>query len=129
MGGGPQRGNRSFVSQHQYQGNQGVNPWQGGVAPSNSNNSGLLSQLSTPQQLALALTSLLQPQQQQNNPPSLLSLNTSPFSGQDHYDSQNRFGNRGRPDFRRLDLYKVCIILPITFLSCIHICIHRYFQK
>lgn len=130
MGGGPQRGNRPFMSQQQYQGNQGVNPWQGGVAPTNSNNSGLLSQLSTPQQLALALTSLLQPQQQQqNNPPSLLSLNTSPFSGQDSYDSQNRFGNRGRSDFRRLDSYKVCIIHQIKFLSCIRVCIHRYFQK
>lgn len=128
MGGGPQRGNRPFMSQQQYHGNQGVNPWQGGVAPNDSNNSGLLSQLSTPQQLALALTSLLQPQQQ-NNPPSLLSLNTSPFSGQDHYDSQNRFGNRGRSDFRRFDSYKVCIIHQITLLSCIHLCIHRYFQK
>lgn len=119
MGGGPQRGNRPFVSQQQYhhQGNQGVNPWQGGVAPNNSNNSGLLSQLSTPQQLALALTSLLQPQhQQQNNPPSLLSLNTTPFSGQDHYGSQNRFGNRGnRSDFRRLDSYKVCIHIRLNF--------------
>lgn len=119
MGGGPQRGNRSFVSQQQYQGNQGVNPWQGGVAPSNSGNSGLLSQFSTPQQLALALTSLLQPQQQQqNNPPSLLSLNTSPFSGQDQYDSQNRFGNRGRSDFRRIDSYKVCILRQNQFLLC-----------
>ncbi|CAH0546111.1 unnamed protein product [Brassicogethes aeneus] len=98
MGGGPHRGNRSF-SQHQpFQGNN-VNPW------GNSNNSmnpGLISQLtSNPQQLALALSSLLQPQQV--NPPSLLSLNTSPgFSNQDR--DLNRFGNRGR-DFRRHEPY------------------------
>lgn len=87
MGGGP-RGNRSF-SQQPFQGS-GVSPWQG----SNSMNQGLLS---NPQQLAMALTSLLQPQQ--NNPPSLLSLNTSPgFSSQNR--SFDRFGNRGR-DMRR----------------------------
>ncbi|KAJ8941185.1 hypothetical protein NQ314_010484 [Rhamnusium bicolor] len=103
MGGG-QRGNRSF-SQHQpFQGSN-VSPWQGNMPSNNSMNPGLLSQLtSNPQQLALALTTLLQPQQQQmNNPPSLLSLNTSPaFSNQDR--DFNRFGNRGR-DFRRHEPY------------------------
>lgn len=94
MGGGP-RGNRSY--NQQFQGG-GVSPWQG---PNNSMNQGLLSQISNPQQLALALTSLLQPQQQ--SPPSLLSLNTSPaFSNQDR--DFNRFGNRGR-DFRRHEPY------------------------
>ncbi|KAJ3629330.1 hypothetical protein MTP99_013726 [Tenebrio molitor] len=107
--GGPQRGNRSF-SQHQpFQGNN-VSPWQGNMPSNNSlNQSGLLGQLAAnPQQLALALTNLLQPQQQQmNNPPSLLSLNTSPaFSHQDSRDSFNRFGNRGRSDFRRNEPYK-----------------------
>ncbi|XP_044270416.1 zinc finger protein on ecdysone puffs [Tribolium madens] len=107
--GGPQRGNRSF-SQHQpFQGSN-VNPWQGNMPSNNSlNPSGLLGQLAAnPQQLALALTNLLQPQQQQmNNPPSLLSLNTSPaFSPhQDSRDSFNRFGNRGRSDFRRNEPY------------------------
>ncbi|RZC43183.1 zinc finger protein on ecdysone puffs, partial [Asbolus verrucosus] len=106
--GGPQRGNRSF-SQHQpFQGNN-VSPWQGNMPSNNSlNQSGLLGQLAAnPQQLALALTNLLQPQQQQmNNPPSLLSLNTSPaFSHQDSRDSFSRFGNRGRSDFRRNEPY------------------------
>lgn len=108
MGGGLQRGGRPFPQQQQqYQGN-GVSPWQ---APNSSLNPGLLTQLSAPHQLALALSSLLQPQQQQQpTPPSLLSLNTTPFAGQDNYDSQNRFGNRGRSDFKRLDPYnKVCI--------------------
>lgn len=112
--GGPQRGGRSFPQQQHYQGNN-VSPWQGGVAPNNSLNAGLLSQLTTSQQIAIALSGLLQPQQQQqmnNGPPSLLSLNTSPFSQQDNYDSQSRFGNRGRSDFRRLEPYnKVCILL------------------
>lgn len=103
MGGGPQRGNHRSFSQHQpFQGN--VSPWQG---PSNNSlNPGLLSQLATsPQQLALALSNLLQPHQQHmNNPPSLLSLNTSPaFSHQDR-DPLNRF-NRGRSDFRRNEPY------------------------
>lgn len=91
MGGGL-RGNRSF-SQHQpFQGN----PWQG----PNSMNQGLIS---NPEQLALALSNLLQPQQQMNNPPSLLSLNTSPgFSDQDR--NFNRFGNRGR-ELRRHEPY------------------------
>ncbi|CAG9815915.1 unnamed protein product [Phaedon cochleariae] len=102
MGGGL-RGNRS----QQSFGGGGVNPWQGGMSSGMSHNSmgqGLLSQLtSNPQQLALALTSLLQPQQQ--HPPSLLSLNTSPaFSNQTR--DFNRFGpnNRGR-DFRRHEPY------------------------
>ncbi|XP_018328580.1 zinc finger protein on ecdysone puffs [Agrilus planipennis] len=97
------RSGRSFPQQFQ---NTNVSPWQGGAAPGNSLNSGLLSQLAAPQaQLALALTSLLQNQQQSNNPPSLLSLNTSPaFGSQDSYNSQNRFASRGR-DFRRPDPY------------------------
>ncbi|KAJ8974159.1 hypothetical protein NQ317_005807, partial [Molorchus minor] len=101
--GGGHRGNRPF-SQHQPFQGSGVSPWQGNMPSNNSMNQGLLSQLtSNPQQLALALTSLLQPQQQQmNNPPSLLSLNTSPaFSNQDR--DFNRFG-RGR-DFRRPEPY------------------------
>lgn len=106
--GGPQRGNRSF-SQHQpFQGSN-VSPWQGNVPSNNSMNQGLISQLtSNPQQLALALTSLFQPQQQQiNNPPSLLSLNTTPaFSNQDN--DLNRFG-RGR-DFRRHEPYNKVIM-------------------
>ncbi|CAG9826995.1 unnamed protein product [Diabrotica balteata] len=95
LGGGPSgglRGNRSF-NQPPFQGGSGVSPWQG----SNSSSQGLISQItSNPQQLALALTSLLQPQQQ--NPPSLLSLNTSPG-----YNRDRDFG-RGR-DFRRHEPY------------------------
>ena len=118
--GGPQRGNRSFSSHQPFQGNN-VSPWQGNMPSNNSLNQsgGLLGQLAAnPQQLALALTNLLQPQQQQmNNPPSLLSLNTSPaFSHQDSRDSFNRFGNRGRSDFRRNEPYnKVCTLF--IFLS------------
>lgn len=118
---GPQRG-RNMPQQH-YQSNN-VSPWQ---APNNNPmNQGLLGQLSTPQQLALALTSLLQPQQQQQqqNPPSLLSLNTAPY-GRDGYDNQNRFGNRGRADFKRLDSFKVTMTVFIfwsgehlSFSSC-----------
>lgn len=104
--GGPQRGNRPF-SQHQpFQGNN-VSPWQGPSNNSMNQSGALLGQLAAnPQQLALALTNLLQPQQQQmNNPPSLLSLNTSPAFSQDNRDF-NRFGvNRGRPDFRRNEPY------------------------
>ncbi|XP_057670266.1 zinc finger protein on ecdysone puffs isoform X1 [Diorhabda carinulata] len=95
MGGpsGGLRGNRSF--NQPFQGGS-VSPWQG----ANSGNQGLISQItSNPQQLALALSSLLQPQQQ--NPPSLLSLNTSGFSGRDRDFGQ--FG-RGR-DFRRHEPY------------------------
>lgn len=92
MGGGP-RGNRGSYSQHSsFQGS----PWQG--PPSSQ---GLISQISSnPQQLALALSSLLQPQH--NNPPSLLSLNTSGFSNQDR--GFGRFGNRGR-EMRRVEPY------------------------
>ncbi|KAK9877851.1 hypothetical protein WA026_020081 [Henosepilachna vigintioctopunctata] len=95
---GNRSGNRSF-SQQPFQGN--VNPWQGNM--SNSLNQGLMNQLSNPQQLALALTSLLQPQQQpMHNPPSLLSLNAAPA-----YQDRDigRFGNRGRSDFRRPEPY------------------------
>lgn len=108
--GGPHRGNRNF-SQHQpFQGNS-LSPWQGGNS-NNSMNPGLISQLtSNPQQLALALSSLLQPQQV--NPPSLLSLNTSPgFSNQER--NLDRFGNRSR-DFRRHEPYnKVMTFLYST---------------
>lgn len=99
MGGQNRGGNRNFPQHQPFQGN--VNPWQGNQ--SNNLNEGLFNQLSNPQQLALALTSLLQPQQQSNNPPPLLSLNASPaFSNQDR--DLNRFGNRGR-DFRRHEPY------------------------
>lgn len=93
MGGMGGRGNRGSYSQNSsFQGS----PWQGG-----QNSQGLMSQISSsPQQLALALTSLLQPQQ--NNPPSLLSLNTSGFSN--HDQSFGRFGNRGR-EMRRVEPY------------------------
>nr|CAI5855559.1 unnamed protein product [Callosobruchus analis] len=96
--GGP-RGNRNF-SQPFQGGGGGVNPWQG---PPNPMNQGLISQLSSnPQQLALALTSLIQSQQPMNNPPSLLSLNTaSGYPGQNR--DFNRFG-RGR-DNRRHEPY------------------------
>lgn len=98
MGGG-NRGNRpSSFSQQPFQ--SGVNPWQGGGG--GGNQGGILSQITSNPQLALALTSLLQPQQQQ--PPSLLSLNTSPaFSSNRDY---GRFGgiSRGR-DLRRHEPY------------------------
>lgn len=103
FGGGPPQKLGGFAQQN-FQGNK-MSPWQGGAAPNNSGNSGLLSQLSTPQQLALALTNLLQNQPpQNNNPPSLLSLPTTPgYNNQDNFGSDNRF-NRGR-DFRRPDPY------------------------
>lgn len=88
--GGP-RGNRGSFQHPSFQGS----PWQG--AP----NSGLMSQISSnPQQLALALSSLLQTQP--NNPPSLLSLNTSGYSSQDR--GFGRYGNRGR-EMRRVEPY------------------------
>lgn len=93
--GGP-RGNRGF-SQPSYQGS----PWQG-----QQNSQGLMSQISNPHQLALALSNLLQTQH--NNPPSLLSLNTSGFSNQDRGFG---YGNRSR-DMRRVEPYsKVCYFL------------------
>lgn len=94
-----------------------VNPWQGGAGPNSNANSGLLSQLSAPQaQLALAISSLLQPQQMHSNPPSLLSLPTNPsFNNQDHFGSQNRFNNRGR-DFRRPEPYNKVWISKFIFL-------------
>lgn len=98
FGGNQRGGGRSFQQAN-------LNPWQGGVTPGNSLDNNIQAQL------ALALTNLLQPQQQ-NNPPSLLSLNTSPgFMNQDNnYNSQNRFGSRGRSDVRRSEPYsKVCI--------------------
>ncbi|KAF5299672.1 hypothetical protein FQA39_LY11467 [Lamprigera yunnana] len=97
FGGGMPPQKLGGFAQQNFQGGK-VNPWQGGAAPNNAN-SGLLSQLSTPHQLALALTNLLQNQPQANNsPPSLLSLPTTPtYNNQDNFD--NRF-NRGR-DFRR----------------------------
>lgn len=109
-GGTPQKLG-GFQHQH-FQGNK-VSPWQGGAGPNSMNNAGLISQLSGPQaQLALALSSLLQNQPStNNNPPSLLSLPTTPaFNTQDNFSSQNRFNNRGR-DFRRHEPYnKVWII-------------------
>lgn len=92
FGNGHRGNNRSFSQPFQ----SGVSPWQGG----NMNQGGLMSQLSNPQ-LALALSSLLQ-QQQPQQPPSLLSLNTSPaFSNNRDF---GRFGNRSR-DIRRHEPY------------------------
>lgn len=100
FGGNQRGGGRSFQQAN-------LNPWQGGVAPGNSLDNNIQAQL------ALALSNLLQPQQQ-NNPPSLLSLNTSPgYANQgNNYNPQNRFGgSRGRSDFRRSEPYnKVCIL-------------------
>lgn len=106
--GGPRGGNRGSFSQQPFQsGGGGLNPWQGGG--SNMNQGGILSQLTSNPQLALALTSLLQPQQQ---PPSLLSLNTSPaFSGNRDYGRFNSGFNRGRDINRRHEPYnKVCYL-------------------
>ncbi|XP_076264335.1 protein on ecdysone puffs isoform X2 [Rhynchophorus ferrugineus] len=94
--GGPRGGNRGF-SQPFHSG--GVNPWQGGS--NNMNQGGIISQLTSTPQLALALTSLLQ-QQPQQQPPSLLSLNTSPAYSNSR--DIGRFGNRGR-DNRRHEPY------------------------
>lgn len=97
MGGGSLRGSRSFNQPPFQGGGGGVSPWQGG---NQGNQGGLINQItSNPQQLALALSNLLQPQQQ--NPPSLLSLNTSPGFNRDR---DYQFGNRGR-DFRRHEPY------------------------
>ncbi|XP_066148355.1 zinc finger protein on ecdysone puffs-like isoform X2 [Euwallacea fornicatus] len=95
------RGLPSFSQQPFQSGGGSLNPWQGA---SNTNQAGILSQLTSNPQLALALSSLLQPQQQQ--PPSLLSLNTSPaFSGNRDYGHFNSGGaNRGRA-FRRHEPY------------------------
>ncbi|GJQ79002.1 hypothetical protein Trydic_g163 [Trypoxylus dichotomus] len=91
--GGPQRGGRGFLP------NANVNPWQGNTGPATNN----LNSSNLQTQLALALSSLLQPQQV-NEPPSLLSLNTSPGNfNQDNYS--NRLGPRGRSDFRRSEPY------------------------
>lgn len=127
--GGLQRGARNSQQFNPFQGGGGggnnVNPWQGspGLGSNNSMSAagGLISQItSNPQQLALALTSLLQPQHQspqqhpinQANPPSLLSLNTSPAfpaaaGNQNRFDrfgGGGGFGNRGR-EFRRHEPY------------------------
>ena len=103
FGGVPPQKIGGFAQQN-FQGSK-VSPWQGGAAPNNAVNSGVLSQLSAPQQLALALSNLLQNQpQQNNNPPSLLSLPTTPaYNNQDNFGSDNRF-SRGR-DFRRPEPY------------------------
>ncbi|XP_022920289.2 zinc finger protein on ecdysone puffs [Onthophagus taurus] len=97
FGGGPNRGSRGFPQ------NANVNPWQGNSGPTAGVNSMGNPNLQT--QLALALSSLLQPQQV-NDPPSLLSLNTSSrnFNNQDNY-SNRLGGNRGRNDFRRTEPY------------------------
>lgn len=100
FGGNQRGGGRSFPQAN-------LNPWQGGVTPGNSLDTNI------PAQLALVLNNLLH-SQQPNNPPSLLSLNTSPgFMNQDsNYGSQNRFASRGRSDFRRSEPYnKVCNII------------------
>lgn len=113
-----------------------VNPWEGGSVPGGANRGGgmmnsfnsgnpshLLSQLSEPQaQLALALTKLLQPQQQQV--PSLLTMDT--VNPNQMYPMNNDFPQRGRldfnrrprPDFRRNEPYnKVCFsILNLIIL-------------
>lgn len=110
-----------------------VNPWEGGNVPGgnrggmmNSFNSGnqsnILSQLSEPQaQLALALTKLLQPQQQQV--PSLLTMDTvNPLASNNMYpnDYPQRgrldFNRRPRPDFRRNEPFnKVCFLFIIIY--------------
>lgn len=119
-GGNPRfggRGPQSFSQQPFQGGGGGVNPWQGG---SNQNQGGILSQLTSNPQLALALTSLLQPQQQQ--PPSLLSLNTSPaFSNNRDYGGRYNSGgiNRGR-DVRRHEPYNKVwyfINFPVVLIS------------
>lgn len=108
---GPQRGNRTFGPS-----GGGVNPWQGGAAPGGG---GPNSNIQT--QLALALTSLLNPQQQMNdNPPSLLSLNTGPGYYQDGYGQGGRYGPRGlanRGDVRRSDPYSKVrsLFFDVTF--------------
>ena len=106
MGDGPRGGNRAFSQPFQ---SGPVNPWQGG---NNTNQGGIISQLTSNPQLALALSSLLQPQQQQ--PPSLLSLNTAPaFSDRGDY---GRFSmNRGR-EFRRPEPYYKVKIIFVSFL-------------
>lgn len=92
-------------------GGGGLNPWADGMAPGggsrggpmnsyNSNNP-LMSQLSDPQaQLALALTKLLQPQQQMSNMPG---------HGFGNYSNRDDYDRRGRQDLRRNEPYnKVC---------------------
>lgn len=103
MGGGPRGPNRSSFSQQPFQqgGGGGLNPWQGGGG--NVNQGGILSQITSNPQLALALSSLLQPQQQQ--PPSLLSLNTAPSYINRDFGGGGRFGSRGGRDFRRHEPY------------------------
>lgn len=101
FGGPQQRGNRGFNQSN-------VSPWQGGSAPG-----GPMPNNNIQTQLALALSSLLQtPKQQMNdNPPSLLSLNSSQGGYFNDGYSGNRFGNRGR-DMRRPEPYnKVCLSL------------------
>lgn len=108
---GPQRGNRNFGGPIS---GGGVNPWQGGAAPGGG---GGVPNNNIQTQLALALTSLLQPQQANDNPPSLLSLNTSPgYYNQDGYGGGGRFGHRGGGrDVRRSEPYKVCIKYFVNF--------------
>lgn len=111
-----------------YYGGGAVNPWEGGNVPGGGNRGGMmnsfnsgnstniLSQLSEPQaQLALAITKLLQPQQQV---PSLLTMDTiNPLANNNMYSMNNDFPQRGRldfnrrprPDFRRNEPFnKVC---------------------
>lgn len=78
-----------------------VNPWQGGNVPGGGqfNTNNLMSQLSEPQaQLALALTKLLQPQQQV---PSLLSMNTLPPMHGGGYGPNRNFRGGPGPNMNR----------------------------
>ncbi|KAL1517213.1 hypothetical protein ABEB36_001006 [Hypothenemus hampei] len=109
-GGNPRGGNRgplhsNFSQQQPFQsGIANLNPWQ--ASATTSNQTGLLSHLTSAPHLALALSNLLQQQQQQQQPPSLLSLNTtSPaFSNSNsNYGggANNRFNShRSVRDFR-----------------------------
>lgn len=116
-----------------YYNNGPVNPWQGGNVPggnaaggafNSANPSNLLSQLTEPQaQLALALTKLLQPQQQV---PSLLTMDTvNPLHNRGGYGpNKNSYPQGSRADiirrarhgFKRNEPYnKVCFIHKYSF--------------
>ncbi|XP_067003468.1 zinc finger protein on ecdysone puffs isoform X2 [Anabrus simplex] len=136
---GYRRDNRSSYQLGNYGGRSGsqmnVNPWEGGMVPGGMRSGvagllptppqsgNLISQLSSPEaQLAIAsnlLTTLLRPQQQQNQVPSLLSLGAlgqvgnvgasyrQSGYGQDQGRYQDRGQNRrsGRMDERRGEPY------------------------
>lgn len=124
--GGYGGGRPNFNSGPNYNSGPGsVNPWQGGNIPGNQYNNGnpsnLLSQLSEPQaQLALALTKLLQPQQQV---PSLLSMNTNPpmpnrgFGGGPGNFNRNGPGNMNNRRPQNVKPFnKVCSFFHIDFV-------------